>query len=200
MEFVKNDKHFSRYYDGFYILFNTGLRISEFCGLTDSDLDFGVKRIRVDKQLMRVARIGYHIESPKTECGVRFAPMSRGVEKCFGKMLAVRSEALRDFSIAGVSGFLSFDKNGRPRVALHWEKYLHFAVEKFNHLYKEELPRITPHVCRHTFCSRMASNGMSPARLKYVMGHSDISVTYNVYAHLDFDDTKAEMLSILQNA
>lgn len=99
-----------------------------------------------------------------------------------------------------MSGFLSFDKNGRPRVALHWEKYLRFAVEKFNRIHKEELPRITPHVCRHTFCSRMASNGMSPARLKYVMGHSDISVTYNVYTHLDFDDAKGEMLSILQNA
>lgn len=29
LEFVKNDKHFSKYYDGIYILFKTGLRISE---------------------------------------------------------------------------------------------------------------------------------------------------------------------------
>lgn len=40
LEFVKADKHFSRYYEAFYILFNTGLRISEFCGLTIDDLDF----------------------------------------------------------------------------------------------------------------------------------------------------------------
>ena len=200
LEFVKNDKHFSRYFNGFYILLNTGLRISEFCGLTDSDLDFESKSIRVDKQLMRVARVGCYIEATKTECGARFVPMSQGVERCFREMLESRPEASRDFSVAGVSGFLSFDKNGRPRVALHWEKYLRFAVEKFNRIHKEELPRITPHVCRHTFCSRMASNGMSPARLKYVMGHSDISVTYNVYTHLDFDDAKGEMLSILQNA
>ena len=197
LEFVKSDEHFSRYFDGFYILFNTGLRISEFCGLIDSDLDFENKSIRVDKQLMRAARIGYYIEPPKTECGMRFVPMSRGVEECFKNMLATREEASCGFSVAGISGFLSYDKNGRPRVALHWEKYLRFAVEKFNRLYKEELPEITPHVCRHTFCSRMASNGMSPARLKYVMGHSDISVTYNVYTHLDFDDTKDEMLSLL---
>ena len=31
---VVNDKHFSRYYDGIYILFKTGLHISEFVGLT----------------------------------------------------------------------------------------------------------------------------------------------------------------------
>ena len=34
LEFVKNDKHFSKYYDGIYILFKTGFRISEFVGLT----------------------------------------------------------------------------------------------------------------------------------------------------------------------
>ena len=34
LEFAQNDPHFKRYYDGFYILFNTGMRISEFVGLT----------------------------------------------------------------------------------------------------------------------------------------------------------------------
>ena len=30
LNFVKEDKHFSRYYEAFYILFHTGMRISEF--------------------------------------------------------------------------------------------------------------------------------------------------------------------------
>ena len=37
LNFVKEDKHFSRYYEAFYILFHTGMRISEFCGLTVKD-------------------------------------------------------------------------------------------------------------------------------------------------------------------
>ena len=40
LRFVKEDSHFCRYYEGIYILFKTGLRISEFCGLTISDIDF----------------------------------------------------------------------------------------------------------------------------------------------------------------
>lgn len=40
LEFVKNDKHYSRYYEPFLFLFSTGLRISEFCGRTVKDLDF----------------------------------------------------------------------------------------------------------------------------------------------------------------
>ena len=38
-----------------------------------------------------------------------------------------------------------------------------------------------PHVCRHTYCSNMAKAGMNPKVLQYLMGHSDIGVTLNVY-------------------
>ena len=53
MDFVKNDPHYSKYYDGFLILFKTGLRISEFCGLTVKDLDFDEEVINVDHKLQR---------------------------------------------------------------------------------------------------------------------------------------------------
>lgn len=39
LEFIKNDKHYSKYYDGMYILFKTGMRVSAFCGLTLDDID-----------------------------------------------------------------------------------------------------------------------------------------------------------------
>ena len=47
------------------------------------------------------------------------------------------------------------------------------------------MPKITPHVCRHTFCSNMAKSGMNPKTLQYIMGHSDISVTMNTYTHVN---------------
>ena len=40
----------------------------------------------------------------------------------------------------------------------------------------------------------MAKSGMNPKALQYLMGHSDISVTLNVYTHVDFDDAKAEIV------
>ena len=55
------------------------------------------------------------------------------------------------------------------------------------------MPKVTPYVCRHTFCSRMASARMNPKTLQYIMGHSDISVTLNTYTHLGFDDALEEM-------
>ena len=50
-----------------------------------------------------------------------------------------------------------------------------------------------PHVCRHTYCSNMAKAGMNPKTLQYLMGHSDISVTMNVYTHIGFDDAEEEL-------
>ena len=59
------------------------------------------------------------------------------------------------------------------------------------------MPKVTPHVCRHTFCSKMASSGMNPKMLQYIMGHSDISVTMNTYTHVNFDDAKDDFLKAI---
>ena len=120
MRFVKDDKHFSKYYEGIYILFNTGVRISEFCGLTVSDIDFQNHTFRIDHQLQRERNGKYTIVDTKTTL-------------------------------------------------------------------------VTPHVCRHTYCSNMAKSGISPKTLQYLMGHSDINVTLNVYTHIDIEDVKADI-------
>ena len=43
------------------------------------------------------------------------------------------------------------------------------------------------------YCSNMAKSGMNPKTLQYLMGHSDISVTMNVYTHIGFDDAEEEL-------
>lgn len=85
------------------------------------------------------------------------------------------------------------DKNGTPLVALHWEHCFQRIVAKFNSIYKEEIPKVTPHVCRHTFCSNQARAGMNPKVLQYVMGHSEIGVTLNTYTHLCLEEAREEM-------
>ena len=193
LKFIKEDKHFCKYYDGIYILFNTGLRISEFCGLTISDIHFKDMKIKVDHQLQRKRNMEYSIEEPKTESGVRYVPMTEEVAACFRRIIANRPKLAVEPMIQGYTGFLFLDKNDRPMVALHWEKYMQHIREKYNSIYKIQMPKITPHVCRHTFCSNMAKSGMNPKTLQYIMGHSDISVTLNTYTHVNFEDAKDEM-------
>lgn len=192
LKFIQENNCYRKYYDGIYILFNTGLRISELCGLTISDIDFQNKRIRVDHQLQRKRDMEYIIEDTKTKSGDRYVPMSPQVADCFRRVIANRKPPKQEPMIDGYTGFLFLDKNEMPMVALHWEHYFKHILSKYNSIYKVQLPKITPHVCRHTFCSNMAKSGMNPKTLQYIMGHSDISVTLNTYTHLNFDDAKAE--------
>lgn len=196
LEFVKNDKHFCKYYEGIFILFKTGMRISEFTGLTISDLDMKNRKIIIDHQLQRTRDMQYAIEDTKTSCGTREIPMTDEVYECFKTIIQNRKKPKIEPVVGGKSGFLYLDKNNMPMVALHWEKYFQHIREKYNNIYKVQMPVITPHVCRHTFCSNMAKSGMNPKTLQYIMGHSDIGVTLNTYTHVQYEDAKKEMFEI----
>lgn len=196
LKFVQEDKHFCKYYDGIYILLNTGLRISEFVGLTKSDIDFENMKINVDHQLQRYIGIGYKMVEPKTESGIRQIPMTEDVAECFRRVIKNRVTPKVEPIIDGYVGLLWIDKDGKPMVAMHWEKYFQHICDKYNATYKVQIPRITPHVCRHTFCSRMAAARMNPKTLQYIMGHADISVTMNTYTHLGFEEASEEVSRI----
>ena len=198
LEFVKKDEHYCKYYDGIFILFNTGLRVSEFCGLTFSDIDFKNRRIRVDHQLQRTREMEYIIEDTKTKSGERFVPMSNEVMACFRRVMNNRKKPAKEPMIDGHTGFLFLDKNDMPMVCLHWEHYFKHIRNKYNSIYKVQLPKITPHVCRHTFCTNMAKSGMNPKTLQYIMGHADISITLNTYTHVKFDDAKVEFDRVME--
>ena len=74
--------------------------------------------------------------------------------------------------------------------------YFQHIIQKYNNTYKVQMPVITPHVCRHTYCSNMAKSGMNPKALQYLMGHSDISVTLNTYTHVNLEDAREEVARI----
>ncbi len=196
LEFVKNDNHFNKYYDGIFVLFNTGLRVSEFCGLTLSDIDFKNRKIIIDHQLQRRYGIGYEVTSTKTSCGTREIPMTNEVYECFKRIVKNRENPKIEPIIGGKSGFLFIDKNNMPKVAMHWEKYFQEICAKYNNSHTIQLPEITPHICRHTFCSNMAKSGMNPKTLQYIMGHSSINVTLNTYTHINFENAQEEMMKI----
>ena len=74
------------------------------------------------------------------------------------------------FTILSNISRIAFSKNLTKyiqMVALHWEKYFQHIREKYNSIYKVQMPVVTPHVCRHTFCSNMAKSGMNPKMLYY---------------------------------
>ena len=123
MKVVKDDSHFSRYYEGIYILFKTGLRISEFCGLTISDIDFKEHTLNIDHQLQRTREGQYVIVPTKTNAGTSVLPIKKDVEDCFRAIIEKRIAPKTEPMIEGHVGFLYLDKNSMPMISMHWEKY-----------------------------------------------------------------------------
>ncbi len=205
LDFMQQDKHFSRYYDGTYILFNTGLRISEFCGLTPDDINFEEHVIHVKWQLLRKSDGTLYIERPKTKNGLRDVPMLPDVELAFKNVIKNRAKIKEtvvwdELHRESRTGFLWLDKDLTYEVSQHWQNHLRWARAKFNRIFKNEMPPVTPHVCRHTFCSNCASAGMSPKTLQMIMGHSSIEFTLNVYTHVEVGDIKANFFSFMNNS
>ena len=193
LKFVHDDNVYCKYYEVVYILFHTGMRISEFCGLTLSDIDLENRIINIDHQIQRMPDMRLVIESTKTNAGTRKLPMTEDVARCFQAIIEDRPKPKFEKMIEGYTGFLFLDDNGNPLVAMHWEHRFNHMVKRYNDIYRVQIPNITPHICRHTYCSNMARSGMNPKTLQYLMGHSEIGVTLNTYTHLGLEDATDEL-------
>ena len=193
LAFAGSDPVYRKYCDEIIILLGTGLRISELCGLT-VDLDFENRRIDVDHQLLRDSELGYYVDAPKTKNGVRQIPMSEKVYQALKRAVKNRGKAA-PVNIGGYTNFLFLNQSGLPKTASCYESMFQGLVRKYNKHHKpdEALPNITPHTMRHTFCTRLAQAGMNPKDLQYIMGHSNITMTLNYYAHADYASAKAAM-------
>lgn len=193
LKFIKEDEYFSQYYDGIFLLFNTGLRIGEFCGLTLKDIDLKNRKININHQLQYVGHKGKYVEITKTNAGTRELPMPNDVYEAFKRVVSGRKRPKEEKMIDGYMGFLFLDNRGMPMMPYQWQKRFQHSVQKYNKIYRVQLPKISPHVCRHTYCTNMAKRQISAETLKYLMGHADISVTSNVYTHFKYEDAKREM-------
>lgn len=188
--FVHARKSYSKYEDDFRILLGTGLRISEFCGLTIDDIDFEHRRIHVNHQL-NYQSVNHHnewlIRKPKTKSGNRFVPMSDEVYQCLQNELKNRRHLDSEPIVDGYTNFvfLSKSKNGSLLCENRFIQTLHHLEKSYQ---KEnpngpELPHLTPHLFRHTFCTNAINSGMNIKTVQYIMGHSDVGTTLRIYTH-----------------
>ena len=83
LKFVHDDVVYCKYYEVVYILFHTGMRISEFCGLTLKDIDSQNRTVNINYQLQRTSDMRYIIETTKTDAGTRVLPITEDVAQTF---------------------------------------------------------------------------------------------------------------------
>lgn len=195
LHFIEHDNVYQKYYDDVLILLKTGLRISEFCGLTKKDIDFEHHTISISHQLLK-DKDGYYIDEPKTKSGIRKVPMSDETEQAIKRVLK-RKQKPKIKEIDGYRDFLFLSVNSYPMQESNYRYTLKGIVKKFNKNHEEQLPNITPHILRHTFCTKLAQMNMNPKNLQYIMGHSSITITLDLYAHASEVGANKEMRRLI---
>ena len=181
------------------IAIGTCLRCGEITGLTWNDVDLKNKVIHINHQLI-YKNLGdgckFHISEPKTAAGKRSIPMNESVYKAF---IEIRKQNFMlgrssKVEIDGYKDFVFVSRNGQP-YAINGENHFLLNIEKaFNKTYPESnISHISAHILRHTGCTLYASAGMDIKALQDIMGHTDASITMNVYNHSNFERTEKEM-------
>ena len=115
------------------------------------------------------------------------------------RVMKNRTSPKVELLVDGHSGFLFLDKSGMPKVAMHLENYMRGIQGKFEKSFKHSVPRVTPHVLRHTFCTNVQQAGLDVKSLQYLMGHSNASVTLDVYTHSNYDSVEKAFEQIASN-
>lgn len=184
------------------IAIGTCLRCGELTGLTWNDIDMKNRTISVNHQLV-YKNFGdgckFHISEPKTEAGKRNIPMTDSVYKAFielrkqNMILGRRSDA----EVEGYSNFVFVSGNGQPLAINAVNSFLLNMEKAYNKKHPEKvIPHLSAHILRHTGCTLLASAGMDIKALQNVMGHSDASITMNVYNHSSYERTEKEIQRI----
>ena len=195
LSFLKIDDVYKKYYNAIVVLLYTGLRISELCGLTTSDIDFEKGFIQVNHQI-NYDKGKYSINEPKTDSGIREIPMLEPVRKALMDEIKGRID-VQQILIDGYSDFVFLNQKSLPMYAHCYSNAFSSLIKKYNKYHKgNELPLITPHTLRHTFCTNMANKKITPNTLQYIMGHKNITMTLGYYTHGTAQSAMAEMLSI----
>jgi len=202
LDFCSNDAHSLHCYDMLYILFWTGLRASELCGLTLDNIDMEKRMITVNKQLQCINHT--HIVLPtKTSNGERIIPMTDGVYKCFESVLKKRylkgdiEPVCYDERGNEYEGFVFLATRSRKTIVRsHVEEYLQNCIKRFNAVNSENpIRKFEPHICRHTFATNMQY--LPPKTLQYILGHGNISTTMDNYVDAKPSDEQLTQINAI---
>ncbi|MFR5601174.1 MAG: tyrosine-type recombinase/integrase [Lachnospiraceae bacterium] len=180
----------------FELALSTGMRSGELRGLEWNDIDFQNRVIHVRGTLVQ-NQYGFYKDTPKTQSSFRDIPMLDNVWHLLKKRKKQQSEqklllGIHWDSLEGLENLVVTTATGRPLG----KGYLNNAIGTITAKIQETRPKFeyfTIHSLRHTFATRCIENGMEPQVLKTILGHSKLSMTMDLYAHV-LPDTKSKEL------
>lgn len=214
--FVKNSNVYKVYYPLIVFTLNTGLRVGELTGLRWADVDLKENVVHIRQQLI-YKNYGdgckFHLQNLKTDAGRRDIPLTMAARKSLimqKELYLLLGTSQKRQEIAGISDFVFINTLGKPYATNAINLILDNMVKAYNKREEAQaqrenrspvpLPHISAHILRHTACTRLAESGLEPKVLQYIMGHANISVTMDIYTHLDFSQIQKKVEELQEKA
>lgn len=185
LSYVKTTPKYKRWTPLFTVMLGTGMRVGEIGGLCWEDIDFEENVIHVRRSVGSLENKdhSFFVSTPKTSAGTRIIPMFSEVRSALECERKLQSEAnIERFRIGDLSSFVFLSSRNRPITSKFVRGLLQSIVRQHNLSSGTiQLPKFSAHILRHTFCTRLCENESNLKVIQEVMGHSNISITMNIY-------------------
>lgn len=213
VNYVYLSRKYNRLANLFTVLLGTGVRIGEALGLRWCDCDFKEGIIHITHTLMYKKGEGvgyqYRVTSPKTEAGNREIPMLDDVRDALLRERSKKRGKKKKFVVDGYTDFIFLNGNGQ----VYTQTFIYDSIQGITASYNKEehmrsieegrepcyLPKISAHILRHTFCTRMCESDVNIKVLQDIMGHRNIRTTMETYTKA-LRDKKVETIQALNGA
>lgn len=191
--FLETAKGTSNYLQ-YQLVLQTGIRAGELIGLKWEDIDFESREITIRRTVCySYTNKKYIVGEPKSESGYRVIPMTQiayNILKEKQKYYVNQKQSARYNS--EFADYVFVNRNGVPTKNPTYDSHLNKIAVKAG------IPTFSMHTLRHTFATRCIEAGMKPKTLQKILGHSNISITMNLYVHVTDDEKRNEMKKLEQ--
>ena len=208
IRFIAGSTVYKVYQPMFAFFLGTGVRVGELMGLTWNDIDLFKGTVSINHALHYTnvkGKMTFHMTTPKSESGIREIPLVMDLRKQLARqkendrMTGITGNAMID----GYTDFVFHTSKGMPYTIASINQIIGRIVKKYNEQETEKatkenrepelLPVFSPHILRHTFCTRFCENESNVKVIQEIMGHRDIATTMDIYSHVTKEKSKEIM-------
>lgn len=200
--------HLLRHSNAYIVQVNTGLRPGELFSLRESDIDFIKKTIHVTRTLTyyKFEELGdtkkeFHFGPPKTKSSIRDIPINKQCEIALKKQI-LQKKVVEETTCKEVDPqFADLLFTTKYNMPLNVQTYVDSIKRIVNEINLTRFPLdymepFSGHTFRHTFATRCFEAGIKPKTVQKFLGHSDLSMTMNLYTHV-LESFKVSQMDLL---